>query len=56
VELSAGVVVSDYSIVRSGSAPEGPYIVDFQAAGRQYSCALPYFLPRTQSLPAENPA
>jgi hypothetical protein len=52
VELVSGIVVSNYLIVRSPTASNEPYRVEFQASNRQYWCALPAFLARTQSVAA----
>ena len=51
VVLSAGIVLSDYRIVRGLTWPEEPYRVEFLSSGRRYSCPLHTFLPRTQCVP-----
>ena len=52
VELSAGLIVSGYIIVRGLTPLEEPYQVEFQSSGRDYSCSLHAFLPRTQAVHA----
>ena len=48
--LSAGSVVTAWRIVRGGPDAAEPYRVFFECGGREYSCALYRFLPRTRSV------
>ena len=50
MELPAGMVVSGYNIVRGATPADEPYQVEFQSSGKDYSCSLHTFLPRTQAV------
>jgi len=46
INLAAGTVLCDYEIVRHEGS-EHPYVAQFCADGKRYSCPLYEFLPRT---------
>ena len=49
VLLEPGIVISGCRIDRNGEGGE-PYVMEFRYSGRQYSCPLFRFQPRTESL------
>ena len=48
--LPPGTLVTGSRIVRGNAGASEPYLVFFESGGREYSCALHTFLPRTQSV------
>jgi hypothetical protein len=48
--LQPGVVLSGCRILRNDTSGAEPYVVEFDSAGRRYSCPLFAFQPRTQAL------
>ena len=48
--LQPGVVLSGCRILRNDATGAEPYVVEFDSAGRRYSCPLFAFQPRTQAL------
>ena len=50
--LQPGIIVSGCRILRSDASGAEPYVVEFDSAGRRYSCPLFAFQPRTQAVTA----
>jgi hypothetical protein len=48
--LPPGTMVTGSRIVRGNAGASEPYLVFFESGGREYSCELHTFLPRTQSM------
>ncbi len=50
--LQPGIVLSGCRILRNDASGAEPYVVEFDSAGRRYSCPLFTFQPRTQTVTA----
>ena len=48
--LPPGTLIAEWRIVPGETGASEPYLVFFKSNQREYFCALPVFLPRTQSI------